>query len=88
MVTKEKKQEIVKKFGGTVKNTGSSAVQIAILTEEIEDLKKHFETNKKDKHSKKGFLAKIEKRKKLLTFLKNDNFEEYSKTIKALGLRK
>ncbi|RTZ68922.1 MAG: 30S ribosomal protein S15 [Tenericutes bacterium] len=88
MITKEQKKEIAKKFGGSEKNTGDTAVQIAILTAEIEDLKPHFEVNKKDKHSKRGFIAKIEKRKKLITYLKNTDYQRYQKTIKSLGLRK
>jgi len=88
MITKEEKAKIAKEFGGSEKNTGSTSVQIAILTNEIESLKKHFETNKKDNHSKRGFLAKIENRKKLLTYLRKTDFEKYQSTIKALGLRK
>ena len=88
MITKEAKAKLAKEFGGSEKNTGDTAVQIAILTQEIESLKKHFETNKKDNHSKRGFLAKIENRKKLLTYLKTTNFEKYQDTIKKLGLRK
>jgi len=88
MVTKEQKIKIAKEFGGSEKNTGDTAVQIAILTAEIEDLKPHFAANKKDKHSMRGFIAKIEKRKKLISYLKNTDFARYQKTIKALGLRK
>ena len=88
MITKEQKQAIVKDFTGDVKNTGATEAQIAILTAEIEDLKGHFETNKKDNHSKRGFLAKIEKRKKLITYLKSEDFAKYQSTIKKLGLRK
>lgn len=88
MITKEKKLELVKQFGGNEKNTGDTAVQIAILTFEIAELTKHFETNKKDLHSKRGFIAKIEKRKKLISYLKSEDFNRYQETIKALGLRK
>lgn len=88
MISKEQKAELAKTFGGNEKNTGDTAVQIAILTAEIESLKIHFETNKKDRHSKRGFIAKIELRKKLLTFLKREDFKKYQETIKALGLRK
>lgn len=59
MISKEKKQELVLKFGGSQKNTGDTRVQIAILTEDIESLKKHFAVNKKDKHSMRGFIAKV-----------------------------
>ena len=88
MISKEKKAEIVKKFGGSEKNTGSIEVQIAILTEDIETLKPHFADNKKDNHSKRGFIAKINKRKSLLSYLKSESFDRYQALIKALGLRK
>ena len=88
MISKEQKAKLAKQFGGNEKNTGDTAVQVAILTAEIESLKLHFEKNKKDNHSKRGFLAKIELRKKLLTFLKGEDFKRYQETIKTLGLRK
>ncbi len=88
MITKEQKQKIIKEYGGSEKNTGDTSVQIAILTYEINDLSKHFKINKKDLHSKRGFIAKIEKRKKLLTYLKSENFNKYKDTIQKLGLRK
>ncbi|MBX4210159.1 MAG: 30S ribosomal protein S15 [Mollicutes bacterium PWAP] len=88
MITKKRREEIIKEFGGNVKNTGSSIVQIALLTEEIEDLKPHFEINKKDNHSRRGFLAKISKRKKLLSYVKKNDYDLYQDTIKKLGLRK
>ncbi|WKX02736.1 30S ribosomal protein S15 [Candidatus Mycoplasma mahonii] len=88
MISKAEKIELVKKFGKNEKDSGDSAVQVAILTAEIESLKKHFEVNKKDKHSKRGFLAKIALRKKLLSYLKKQDYNRYQETIKALGLRK
>ena len=88
MITKEEKAKLVKEFGGSDKNTGDTAVQIAILTYEINALTKHFETNKKDLHSKRGFIAKIEKRKKLISYLKSEDFNKYQEVIKSLGLRK
>ena len=88
MVTKEQKLKIIKEFGKTEKSTGDTSVQIAILTYEINDLSKHFDKNKKDLHSKRGFISKIEKRKKLLAYLKTENFNKYKEVIKKLGLRK
>lgn len=88
MITKEQKSKIVAEFGGSEKNTGDVAVQIAILTAEINSLSEHFAVNKKDLHSKRGFIAKIEKRKKLISYLKSENFDRYQETIKKLGLRK
>lgn len=88
MLTKNEKQAIVKKYGSNSKDTGSYQVQIALLTEDIEKLKPHFEANKKDNHSKTGFITKIETRKKLLAKLRKEDFNEYSKLIKELNLRK
>ena len=65
-LSKELKAEIVKTYGKDAKDTGSVEVQIAILTEDIENLKPHFQKNPKDLHSKRGFIAKIEQRKKYL----------------------
>ncbi|MFV8401440.1 30S ribosomal protein S15 [Mycoplasma sp. 005V] len=88
MVSKERKAELVKQFGKDAKDTGNTAVQIAILTEDIELLKPHFLNNPKDNHSRRGFLAKISQRKVLLKHLRENNFEEYSKVIEALNIRK
>ncbi len=88
MVSKEKKLELIKEFGGSAKNSGSIEVQIAILTEDIENLKPHFLKNKKDLHSRKGFIAKIEQRKKYLVYLKENNYDSYYSLIAKLGIRK
>ncbi|ADE20028.1 30S ribosomal protein S15 [Mycoplasma crocodyli] len=88
MVTKERKAELVKKYGANPKDTGATFVQIAILTEEIEDLKPHFLNNPKDNHSRRGFMAKISKRKVLLQHLKKSNFDLYNKCLEDLGIRK
>lgn len=88
MVSKERKLELIKEFGGSIQNSGSIEVQIAILTEDIENLKPHFTKNPKDIHSKRGFIAKIEKRKKYLNYLKDTNYESYASLIKKLNLRK
>ncbi|NQZ29180.1 MAG: 30S ribosomal protein S15 [Mycoplasmatales bacterium] len=87
-VSKAKKEELIIKFGGNAKNTGSIEAQIAILTEDINILTPHFKANKKDKHSQRGFLAKIQKRKDLLKYLKAQDFNKYQALIKELGLRK
>ncbi len=88
MLTKSQIAALAKEFGGSEKNTGSTPVQIAVLTKEIELLTKHFEKNKKDLHSKKGFIAKIEKRKSLISYLKSEDFAKYQEVITKLGLRK
>ncbi len=88
MVSKERKLELITEFGGNNKNSGSIEVQIAILTEDIENLKPHFLINKKDLHSRRGFISKIEQRKKYLVYLKDNNYESYSTLIAKLGIRK
>ena len=70
------------------KDTGSSEVQIAILTKKIENLSKHFKKFKKDKHSTLGLTKSVNKRKKLLTYLKKKNVVSYQKVIKQFNLRK
>ena len=87
-ISKEEKLSIIKKFGESEKDTGSLEVQIGILTADIEKLKKHFEFNKKDNHSKRGFIAKIQKRKKYLARLSNLDFKSYSNLIAELNIRK
>ena len=70
------------------KDTGSSEVQIAQLTDKIENLSKHIKQFKKDKHSSVGLLRAVNRRKKLLAYLKKKNTESYHKVIKQLNLRK
>ena len=87
-LTKEKKTNIIKKFARDEKDTGSPEVQIAILTEEINALTEHLNKNKQDKHSKRGLLIKVGRRKKLLEYLKNNDVKSYREVIKKLNLRK
>ena len=82
------KEEIVKKYGKTEKDCGSSEVQIALLTANINSLSDHFSKNSKDIHSKRGLLKMIMKRRSLMTYLKNKNTTSYENLIKELGLRK
>ena len=70
------------------KDTGSSEVQIAQLTKKIENLSKHLGTNKKDKHSSVGLLKTVNRRKKLLAYLKNKKIDSYKNVISKLNLRK
>ncbi|WP_027122809.1 30S ribosomal protein S15 [Metamycoplasma spumans] len=88
MVSKARKAELVAQYGRNAKDTGYLPVQIAILTEDIESLKKHFQVNKKDLHSMRGFMAKVNHRKALLSHLKDENYDLYLATIKALNIRK
>lgn len=87
-LTKEKKEELVKKFGKDSKDTGSIEVQIAILTEEINTLTEHFKEHKHDHHSKRGLLKKVGQRKSLLNYLIKHDVTRYRKIVKDLGLRK
>ena len=84
----EKKQEIIKKYARDAKDTGSTEVQVAILTEEINNLTEHLKEHKHDYHSKRGLLKKVGKRKNLLNYLKNNDVNKYRETIEKLGLRK
>ena len=82
------KQNIVKKYGKSEKDCGSSEVQIALLTENINSLGNHFTNNKKDIHPRRGLLKMIMKRRSLMKYLKKKNLESYNNLIKELGLRK
>ena len=87
-LTKEAKAEIIKKFGKDAKDTGSTEVQIAILTAEINELNTHFETHIHDFHSKRGLMKKIGQRRSLLAYLKKEDLKRYEALIKELGLRR
>ena len=87
-LTKEKKAEIVKKYGKSEGDTGSTEVQIAILTEEINELTEHFKEHKHDYHSKRGLLKKVGQRRSLLKYLLETDVTRYRNLIKSLGLRK
>ena len=87
-ISVKEKEEIVIGFGKDKKNTGSTEVQVAILTKKINSLTEHFKINKKDHHSKRGLLGMINNRRKLLKYLKNKNEQKYTDLIKKLGLRK
>ena len=78
----------VKEFAIHEKDTGSSEVQIALLTEKIENLSKHMKESKKDKHSSLGLLKAVNKRKKLLDYLKKKKLESYKNVISKLNIRK
>ena len=82
------KKEIVKEFGKNNIDTGSTAVQVALLTKKINELSEHFKIHKKDHHSRRGLLGMINNRRKLLKYLKGKNEEGYQELIKILGLRK
>ncbi len=83
-----KKDEIVKTHGGSDKDTGKAEVQIAILTAEIKELTIHMQTHKKDFHSRRGLLKKVSNRRRLLSYLHNENIDRYYAILKKLNLRK
>ncbi len=85
---KHKKKEVIENFKTHAKDTGSSVVQIAILSERINSLEGHFKTNTKDYHSRRGLLIMIGKRRKLLTYLKKHDAQKYQETLTKLKLRK
>ena len=84
----EEKTKVIAPHKRHETDTGSSAVQVAILTEEIERLTGHLKTHAKDHHSRRGLLKMVAKRKKLLDYMMREEKEGYEKTIKKLGLRK
>ena len=88
MLTKEKKKEIISKFGKDQNDTGSTEVQVALLTERITELNVHLAKNPKDFHSNRGLLMMVGKRKQLLKYLETTNLEAYRDLIKRLNLRK
>lgn len=88
MLTKEKKAEIVRNFGKSVNDTGSAEVQVALLTERINELNAHLQKNPKDFHSNRGLLMMVGQRKQLLKYLEDTNLNGYRELIKKLGLRK
>lgn len=82
------KKEIVSKFKTSELDTGSSQVQIALLTNRISDLTEHFKVHKKDFHSQRGLIKLVNRRRKLLDYLKKTNNDEYTRMLAELGLRK
>jgi len=87
-LTKEVKAKIIKDFAKSENDTGSTEVQIAILTEEINALTEHLKEHSHDYHSRRGLLKKVGQRKSLLTYLSKNNINSYREVIKKLGLRK
>ena len=87
-ITAEKKKELIEKFATKPGDTGSPEVQVAILTERINNLTEHFKTNKKDNHSRRGLLAMVATRRKLLDYTKKKDEARYKTLIEALGIRR
>ena len=87
-ITAERKEALVKEHGRGKGNTGSPEVQVAILTERIQNLTEHFKTHAKDNHSRRGLLMLVNKRRSLLDYLRKTDGERYTALIAKLGLRK
>jgi small subunit ribosomal protein S15 len=87
-VTAERKQEIIKDNARGKADTGSPEVQVAILTERINNLTAHFKTHAKDNHSRRGLLMMVNKRRSLLDYIRKEDGERYTALIAKLGLRK
>lgn len=87
-LTKEKKQELVKKFGASEKDCGKAEVQVAILTERINQLTGHFEAHKKDHASRRGLMMLVGKRRRILDYLAAKDIARYRAIIKELNIRK
>lgn len=85
---KERKQEILKQFARSEGDTGSPEVQIALLTERINELTEHLKVHFKDHHSRRGLLMLVGRRKNLLNYIKDLDIERYRKIIAELGIRK
>ncbi len=87
-MTKEEKLEIVTKYGKNEKDSGTSEVQIALLTKRINDLTEHFNKHAKDHHSRRGLLMMVGKRRRLLDYLIKKDIDRYRAIIKELNIRK
>lgn len=87
MIDKKKKQQIIKKFAVHENDTGSSEVQIALLTEEIKNLTEHLKLHKKDFSSRRGLLRKVAERRRLLRYLERENMQSFEELVKKLKLK-
>jgi small subunit ribosomal protein S15 len=88
MITKDKKSELMEKFGRKAGDTGSSEVQIALLSERINHLSEHFKIHKQDHHGRRGLLKMVSQRRSLLQYLRDSDLNRYRTVIDTLGLRK
>ncbi len=87
-MTKERKQEVINSFKRDENDTGSSEVQIALLTERINELTEHLKVHKKDNHSRRGLLMMVGKRRNLLNYLAKKDLAKYREVVEKLNLRK
>ncbi len=87
-LTKDKKQELIGKYGRSDTDTGSAEVQVAMLTERINELTEHLRGNVKDHHSRRGLLKMVGRRRRLLRYLESSDLERYRSLVTELGLRR
>jgi small subunit ribosomal protein S15 len=87
-LTQERKQELIGKFGASETDTGKTEVQVALLTERINDLTEHLRTHRKDHHSRRGLLMLVGRRRRFLDYLQRSDLERYRTLIRELGLRR
>jgi small subunit ribosomal protein S15 len=87
-LTKERKQELIGRFGRDEADTGSAAVQVALLTERINELTDHLREHTKDHHSRRGLLMLVGKRRRLLRYMESTDLDGYRSLVGELGLRK
>jgi small subunit ribosomal protein S15 len=87
-LTLQKKRELVEQFGDSPSDTGKTEVQIAMLTQRINDLTEHLRAHKKDHHSRRGLLMLVGRRRRFLNYLQRTDLERYRELVRELGLRK
>ena len=87
-ITDKRRAELIKQYARAEKDTGSTEVQVAILSERIRNLTEHFKTHKQDNHGRRGLLRLVANRRSLLDYLKRESAERYQALITSLGLRK
>lgn len=86
-ISKERKAELTAKFGKNAQDTGNSKVQVAILSERIKELTEHMKSHQKDFHTRRGLLMLVGKRRRLLSYIKKNDINEYRELIAELGIR-
>ena len=86
-ISKERKAELIKQYGKNEQDSGSAAVQVAILTDRIHELTEHMKSHKKDFHTRRGLLMLVGKRRRLLSYIKKNDINEYRELIAKLGIR-
>lgn len=87
-ITPERKQEVMKEYGANAKDTGSPEVQVAVLSERINNLTEHFKSHVKDNHSRRGLIRLVSTRRRLLDYIKSRDAKRYEALIGRLGLRR